>query len=59
MRHATGRPQWTKPRPPKWDYTRFGSGIAPAPDETIEMVFAKNNAVLNGFNQWTMNGTVV
>ncbi len=54
---ATGKPQWTKPDSPKWDYRRFGKGSAQAPDETIEMVFAKNNAALNGFNQWTVNGT--
>jgi FtsP/CotA-like multicopper oxidase with cupredoxin domain len=54
---AKGKPQWTKTGSPKWDYTRFGNGHAQAPDETIEMVFAKNNAALNGFNQWTINGT--
>ena len=54
---ANGKPQWTKTGSPKWDYTRFGNGQAQAPDETIEMVFAKNNAALNGFNQWTINGT--
>ncbi len=54
---AKGRPRWTKTGSPKWDYTRFGNGQAQPPDETIEMVFAKNNAALNGFNQWTINGT--
>ncbi|HEY3889253.1 MAG TPA: multicopper oxidase domain-containing protein [Caulobacteraceae bacterium] len=55
---ATGAPQWTAPAASKWDYTRFGD-LAPrpaTPDETIEMKFAKNNAALNGFNQWTING---
>jgi FtsP/CotA-like multicopper oxidase with cupredoxin domain len=54
---AKGEAQWIKPVPPKWDYARFGKGIAQAPDETIEMLFAKNNAALSGFNQWTINGT--
>jgi FtsP/CotA-like multicopper oxidase with cupredoxin domain len=54
---AKGKAQWIKPVPPKWDYTRFGNGTAPAADETIEMLFAKNNAALDGFNQWTINGT--
>ncbi len=53
-----GKPQWTKPGPFRWDYTRFGkASAAPVPpDETIEMVVVKNNAALNGFNQWTLNG---
>jgi FtsP/CotA-like multicopper oxidase with cupredoxin domain len=52
------QPQWTKPKPFRWDYTRFGkANLAPAvPDETIEMVIVKHNGVLNGFNQWTLNG---
>jgi FtsP/CotA-like multicopper oxidase with cupredoxin domain len=54
---AKGTPQWAKPVSRKWDYTRFGNSIARAPDETMEMLFAKNNAALNGFNQWTINGT--
>jgi FtsP/CotA-like multicopper oxidase with cupredoxin domain len=55
---ATGAPQWVTPRPSKWDYARFGdpSPKAQTPDETFEMEFAKNNAALNGFNQWTING---
>ena len=33
-----GKPQWVKPKPFRWDYTRFGKANAvPAPpDETIE-----------------------
>ena len=35
----------------------FGTpNVAPAPDETIEMIIVKNNAALDGFNQWTLNG---
>ena len=56
---ATGKPQWRKPPDAKWDYTRFGKpGWTPPPvDETIEMTFTKDNAALNGFNQWRINGT--
>jgi FtsP/CotA-like multicopper oxidase with cupredoxin domain len=54
----SGKPQWTKPKPYRWDYTRFGKPNAPAaaPDETIEMTIVKHNAALGGFNQWTLNG---
>jgi FtsP/CotA-like multicopper oxidase with cupredoxin domain len=54
----TGKPRWTKPKPFKWDYARFGKATgAPAnPDETIEMTFVKRNAAANGFNLWTING---
>jgi FtsP/CotA-like multicopper oxidase with cupredoxin domain len=53
-----GRPQWVKPEPYRWDYSIFGKANANAtvPDETIEMIVVKNNAALNGFNQWTLNG---
>jgi FtsP/CotA-like multicopper oxidase with cupredoxin domain len=53
-----GKPQWTRPRPFRWDYARFGkASAAPVPpDETIEMAIVKHNGALNGFNQWTLNG---
>ncbi len=53
-----GKPLWVKPRPFRWDYTRFGktNGAPAAPDETIEITVVKNNAALNGFNQWTLDG---
>ena len=40
-----GKPQWTKPKPFRWDYTRFGkANTAPAsPDETIEITIVKHN----------------
>jgi FtsP/CotA-like multicopper oxidase with cupredoxin domain len=53
-----GRPRWVKPKPLRWDYTRFGKtkvGTA-LPAETIEITILKRNAALNGFNQWTLNG---
>jgi FtsP/CotA-like multicopper oxidase with cupredoxin domain len=54
-----GKPQWIAPAPFKWDYRRFAQSGAtsPAPDETIEMTFAKDNAAEEGFHRWTINGT--
>jgi FtsP/CotA-like multicopper oxidase with cupredoxin domain len=54
----TGKPQWVKPKPLRWDYTIFGHPAAPAavPDETIEMTFVMQNAAAHGFNLWTING---
>jgi FtsP/CotA-like multicopper oxidase with cupredoxin domain len=53
-----GKPQWAKPKPHRWDYSIFGhaNANAPKPDETIEVIVVKNNAALNGFNRWTLNG---
>ncbi len=53
-----GKPQWIAPKPFKWNYAHFGSAAATVtqPDETFEMVFAKQNAAMDGFNQWTING---
>jgi FtsP/CotA-like multicopper oxidase with cupredoxin domain len=57
-----GKPQWAAPKPFHWNYARFGKApaagavAAPAPDETIEMLFEKRNAAVDGFNQWTING---
>ncbi len=53
---ATGKPQWAKPKSPTWDYTMFGKGASIAADETLDMLIEKNNAALEGFNQWTING---
>ena len=54
----SGKSQWVKPKPYRWDYTMFAKpgATAPAPDETIEMLVVKHNAVLRGFNEWTLNG---
>jgi FtsP/CotA-like multicopper oxidase with cupredoxin domain len=56
--NAKGKPQWTKPKPFRWDYAQFGKANAtPAlPDETVEMTIVKNNGAVDGFNQWTLNG---
>jgi FtsP/CotA-like multicopper oxidase with cupredoxin domain len=55
---STGKPQWLPPAPFKWNYMRFAKAgaVAPPPDETIEMTFAKENAAEEGFNRWTING---
>jgi FtsP/CotA-like multicopper oxidase with cupredoxin domain len=54
----SGKPQWSKPKPYRWDYSLFGklNGAPTAPDETIEFLIVKHNAALGGFNQWTLNG---
>src|SRR5262245_41932860 len=54
----SGKPQWVKPKPYRWDYTLFGKpgATAPPPDETIEMLIVKHNGALHGFNEWTLNG---
>jgi FtsP/CotA-like multicopper oxidase with cupredoxin domain len=55
---ASGPPQWATPPKAKWDYRRFAKpGVqAAAPDEVFDMIFAKDNAALKGFNRWTING---
>ena len=56
---SAGKPQWLAPPPFRWSYARFAKAgaTAAAPDETIEMTFAKENAAEEGFNRWTINGT--
>ncbi|BBP04691.1 multicopper oxidase family protein [Sulfuriferula plumbiphila] len=53
-----GKPRWVSPRPFSWDYRRFAQPDARpvAPDDVIEMTFAKLNAADRGFNAWTING---
>lgn len=52
-----GKPLWIPPQPHRWDYTIFGKkDTSAAPDETFEMIFAKENAADGGFNRWTING---
>ncbi len=55
--HA-GKAQWIAPPKFRWNYTKFAKpgATAPAPDETFEMTFAKDNAAVEGFNRWTING---
>jgi FtsP/CotA-like multicopper oxidase with cupredoxin domain len=52
-----GKAQWIAPPAFQWNYARFGAHTAaPTPDETIDMLFAKDNAADEGFNRWTING---
>lgn len=58
--NKSGEPQWIQPsnvgRGP-WDYTQFGTGaVAPQPDHTFEMKFAKIPGNRKDFNRWTING---
>jgi len=52
------KPLWLPAQQFHWDYAKFGNSAAQSsqPDETFQMTFAKNNAALEGFNQWTING---
>jgi len=55
--NRSGKPQWTTPPKFRWNYSLFANPTAaPTPDETMEMLFAKDNAADNGFNRWTING---
>lgn len=42
----------------RWSYSRFAKpgAAAPVPDESLDMLFEKKNAALDGFNLWTING---
>ena len=53
-----GKGQWIQPLPYHWNYLRFAKpgASSPAPDETFDMTFAKENAAEEGFNRWTING---
>jgi FtsP/CotA-like multicopper oxidase with cupredoxin domain len=55
---AKGKGQWIAPSSHRWDYGLFAkpdTSAAP-PDETIDMIFVKDNASEEGFNSWTING---
>jgi len=56
--NRSSKPQWIAPPPFRWSYAQFAKpgASAPAPDESFEMVFAKDNAAEDGFNRWTING---
>jgi len=53
-----GKAQWIAPKPFKWNYAHFGNSASAVaqPDETFEMLFEKQNAAMEGFNRWTING---
>jgi FtsP/CotA-like multicopper oxidase with cupredoxin domain len=54
----SGKPQWKTSPAFRWNYAQFAKAgsIAPDPDETFDMTFAKDNAAEEGFNRWTING---
>ena len=53
----SGKGEWIAPVKAKWDYGQFAkAGATAAPDQTLEMTFAKDNAAEEGFNRWTING---
>jgi FtsP/CotA-like multicopper oxidase with cupredoxin domain len=56
--NRSSKPEWIAPPPFRWSYAQFAKpgASAPAPDESFEMVFAKDNAAEDGFNHWTING---
>ncbi len=56
--NRTGKAEWIAPQRYRWNYGHFAklSGNIPAPEEVIEMTFAKDNAADHGFNRWTING---
>jgi FtsP/CotA-like multicopper oxidase with cupredoxin domain len=53
-----GKGQWIAPPHARWSYTLFArpGATAEPPDETFDMIFAKDNAAEEGFNRWTING---
>jgi len=53
-----GKAQWLAPPRFRWNYASFAKpgARASAPHETLEMIFAKDNAAEEGFNRWTING---
>ena len=55
---SASKAQWIAPPPFRWNYARFGKTGAKTAiaDETFEMLFAKQNAAVDGFNRWTING---
>ncbi|MGH9774967.1 MAG: multicopper oxidase family protein [Candidatus Acidiferrales bacterium] len=53
-----GKAEWIAPPPYRWNYAHFAKAgaVAAPPDDTIEMMIAKDNAAEEGFNRWTING---
>jgi FtsP/CotA-like multicopper oxidase with cupredoxin domain len=54
----SGKPAWAAPKAFHWNYLHFArtGATALAPDQTFEMLIAKDNAAEGGFNRWTING---
>src|SRR4030095_6872191 len=56
--NRSSKPEWIAPPPFRWSYAQFAKpgASAPAPDESFEMSFAKDNAAEDAFNNSTING---
>jgi FtsP/CotA-like multicopper oxidase with cupredoxin domain len=54
----SAKPVWAAPKPFHWNYSRFAKvgAVARPPDQTFDMLIAKDNAAEGGFNRWTING---
>ncbi len=54
----SGKPRWALHQDFKWNYANFSQPDTPQkkPDQIFDMTFAKDNAALEGFNRWTING---
>lgn len=52
------QPQWIDPPKTLWDYSIFGNtaSTAPAPQQTLEMIFEKIPRGMGKFNAWLVNG---
>jgi FtsP/CotA-like multicopper oxidase with cupredoxin domain len=55
---SKGKGEWVAAPPHRWNYALFAKpgAMAAPPDETFEMLVAKENAAEEGFNRWTING---
>jgi FtsP/CotA-like multicopper oxidase with cupredoxin domain len=53
-----GEPRWIAPPAFDWDYRYFTSAphVPAAPDDILDLTFAKDNAADQGFNRWSING---
>jgi FtsP/CotA-like multicopper oxidase with cupredoxin domain len=54
----TGKPQWTKPAPFRWDYRRFTKpgAVAARPDEIVTLKFTARSGARDGFDEFAING---
>ena len=52
------QPKWIDPPKTPWDYTIFGNATsnAPAPQQTLELIFEKIPGGAGKFNLWLVNG---
>jgi len=55
------KPMWTPPKPFHWNYTRFAKAGSPvlSPDETFEMMFAKDNAAEEGLTDGRLTASLI